>query len=103
MDTELAFLIPALVDQNFKKAQIFCTSRLLSDLVGKIKAIDEELFIIIQIFHSIMDHKRVEKTQFQCSSLQIERRKFSQGEGKGNKPVQGGVRFKKRLFVKYLY
>ena len=34
MDTELAFLIPALVDQNFKKAQIFFTSRLLSDLVG---------------------------------------------------------------------
>ena len=47
MDTELAFLIPALVDQNFRKAQIFCTSRLLSDLVGKAKAIDEEVFIII--------------------------------------------------------
>ena len=87
MDTELAFLIPALVDQNFKKAQIFCTSRFLSDLVGNVKAIDEELFTIIYILYSIMDHKRVEKPQFKCSSLQIERGKFSRGEGKGNKPV----------------
>ena len=37
MADELAFLVPAVLDENFKKAQIFCNSRHLSDLVGKIK------------------------------------------------------------------
>ena len=36
MDTEIAFIIPAIVDQKFRKAQLFCNSRFLSDLVGKI-------------------------------------------------------------------
>ena len=36
-DTEIAFLIPAIIDQQFKKAQIFCNSRFLSDLVGKLE------------------------------------------------------------------
>ena len=35
--SELGFIIPALMDANFKKAQIFCNSRFLSDLVGKFR------------------------------------------------------------------
>ena len=36
-EDELAFLIPAMVDGKFTKAQIFCNSRSLSDLVGSLK------------------------------------------------------------------
>ena len=35
LEDELAFLIPALMDAKFQKAQIFCNSRFLSDLVGE--------------------------------------------------------------------
>ena len=35
MHKELSFVIPVLLDQKFKKCQMFCTSKLLSDLVGK--------------------------------------------------------------------
>ena len=35
MEDELSFLLPAILDGNFKKAQIFCNSRHLCDLVGK--------------------------------------------------------------------
>ena len=35
MADDLAFLLPAVLDKNFKKAQIFCNSRHLSDLVGE--------------------------------------------------------------------
>ena len=36
LEDELAFLLPAVVDKNFRKAQIFCNSRHLSDLVGEV-------------------------------------------------------------------
>ena len=35
LEDELAFLLPAVVDTKFRKAQIFCNSRHLTDLVGK--------------------------------------------------------------------
>ena len=35
LDTELTFLIPVILDKNFKKCQVFCNTRFLSDLVGK--------------------------------------------------------------------
>ena len=34
LEDELSFLMPIIMDQNFKKAQVFCNSRSLSDLVG---------------------------------------------------------------------
>ena len=77
LDTELAFLLPALVDQNFQKAQVFCTSRSLSDLIGKVDIGLKNIFEDIFFIRSILDHKRADKTQFQCQSIQIEWGKFS--------------------------
>ena len=43
MRKELSFLIPAMVDKNFKKCQIFTTSRSLTDFTGKaLKVVTEK-------------------------------------------------------------
>ena len=53
METEIAFLIPAILDHNFKKAQIFCNSRFFSDLAGK-----EKIFPVFDL-HSCRVHSSV--------------------------------------------
>ena len=35
MHKELSFIIPAVLDKNFAKCQVFCVSKILSDLVGR--------------------------------------------------------------------
>ena len=37
MHKELSFIIPPMLDSNFQKCQIFCPSKLLSDLVGNVQ------------------------------------------------------------------
>ena len=38
-DEELSFIVPIILDKNFRKMQIFTTSKILSDLLGMAKLI----------------------------------------------------------------
>ena len=38
IDSELSFIVPGILDSKFKKAQIFTTSKNLSDIVGMLLA-----------------------------------------------------------------
>ena len=52
LDTELTFLIPVILDKNFKKCQVFCNTRFLSDLVGKFIVECQIRYIMFTCFKS---------------------------------------------------
>ena len=61
LEDELSFLLPAIVDKNFKKAQIFCNSRHLSDLVGKVTQVYTEDKIPNDVFLASWLSKEMKK------------------------------------------